>query len=164
MVSHPDDVVRLIGGLVASVGTAVASYVSSKAADQARQDILNATFGTETVPDLKGRTRDEATRQLGQTSLQLVVDPASSPDKGARVDSQRPVKDSLVRNGSPVVVTLKTVPVPSRGPGAASRRGGPGAASLSSQADHHSQPYTPNVRPTMQPSRRSLQAIRVQVA
>lgn len=96
----------LIGGLTASAGTAVAFYFSSKSADQARQDILNATFGTETVPDLKGCTKDVALNRLGQTSLQLVVDSASATANDAVVDSQMPVKDSQVRKGSPVVVRL----------------------------------------------------------
>jgi hypothetical protein len=96
----------LIGGLAASTGTAIAFYFSSKASDQARQDILNATFGTETVPDLKGCTRDEAMRRLGQTSLQLVVDPTSPTAESATVDSQMPLKDSQVRKGSPVTVKL----------------------------------------------------------
>jgi hypothetical protein len=96
----------LIGGLTASAGTAVAFYFSSKAADQARQDILNAAFGTETVPDLKGSTREVASSRLGQTSFQLVVDPASSTAEGATVDSQMPLKDSQVRKGSQVVVKL----------------------------------------------------------
>jgi hypothetical protein len=96
----------LIGGLAASTGTAIAFYFSSKASDQARQDILNATFGTEAVPDLKGCTKDEAARQLGQTSLQLVIDPTSSASHGATVDSQVPLKDSQVRKGSLVTVKL----------------------------------------------------------
>jgi PASTA domain len=96
----------LIGGLAASTGTAVAFYFSSKASDQARQDILNATFGTETVPDLQKCTRDEAMRRLGQTSLQLVVDPTSSTSQDATVDSQMPLKDSQVRKGSSVTVKL----------------------------------------------------------
>jgi hypothetical protein len=96
----------LIGGLAASTGTAIAFYFSSKASDQARQDILNATFGTETVPDLKGSTKDEAMRRLGQTSLQLVVDPSSPTAQDATVNSQMPPKDSQVRKGSPVTVRL----------------------------------------------------------
>jgi PASTA domain-containing protein len=96
----------LIGGLAASTGTAIAFYFSSKSADQARQDVLQATFGTETVPDLQGCTRDEALTRLGQTSLRLVVGPTSSTAAGAVVDSQVPPKDSQVRKGSPVVVTL----------------------------------------------------------
>lgn len=102
----------LIGGLAASAGTAVAFYFSAKSADQARQDILNATFGTETVPDLTGFTRDVALSRLGQTSLQLVVDPASSTANGAVVGSQMPVKDSQVRKGSQVAVTLIDPPTP----------------------------------------------------
>lgn len=96
----------LIGGLTASAGTAIAFYFSSKSADQARQDILKATFGTETVPDLKGCTREKALGRLGQTSLQLVVDPASSTADDATVVSQTPVKDSQVLKGSQVAVKL----------------------------------------------------------
>lgn len=96
----------LIGGLTASAGTAIAFYFSSKSADQARQDILKVTFGTETVPDLKGCTREKALGRLGQTSLQLVVDPASSTAEDATVVSQIPVKDSQVLKGSQVVVKL----------------------------------------------------------
>lgn len=96
----------LIGGLTASAGTAIAFYFSSKSADQARQDILKVTFGSETVPDLKGCTREKALGRLGQTSLQLVVDPASSTAGDATVVSQIPVKDSQVLKGSQVVVKL----------------------------------------------------------
>ena len=96
----------LIGGLTASAGTAIAFYFSSKSADQARQDILKVTFGTETVPDLEGCTREKALGQLGQTSLQLVVDPASSTAADATVVSQIPLKDSQVLKGSQVVVKL----------------------------------------------------------
>jgi beta-lactam-binding protein with PASTA domain len=104
----------LIGGLSASAGTAIAFYFSSKSADQARQDILKVTFGTETVPDLKGFTREKALGQLGQTSLQLVVDPAGSTAADATVVSQIPVKDSQVLKGSQVIVKLD-----SAGPAAA---------------------------------------------
>jgi hypothetical protein len=96
----------LIGGLTASAGTAIAFYFSSKSADQARQDILKATFGTETVPDLKGCTREKALGRHGQTALQHVADPASSTADDATVVSQTPVKDSQVLKGSQVVVKL----------------------------------------------------------
>jgi hypothetical protein len=65
----------IFGGLIASVGAAVAFYFSSKSSDQARADILNATFGTETVPDLAGLAEDEATALLGKTSFKLEVRP-----------------------------------------------------------------------------------------
>jgi hypothetical protein len=96
----------IFGGLTASVGAALAFYFSSKSSDQARQDILNATFGTETVPDLTGRTEDQATALLGKTSLKLEVSPGSSTAANATVGSQQPPKDSVVRKGSSVVVTL----------------------------------------------------------
>lgn len=98
----------LIGALASIAGTVVAFYFSSKSADQARQDILNATFGTvtEAVPDLKGLTKEAALQALGQTSLQLAVNPVSSTAPDATVDSQLPLKDSPVRKGTQVVVTL----------------------------------------------------------
>jgi hypothetical protein len=96
----------IFGGLIASVGAAVAFYFSSKSSDQARADILNAAFGTETVPDLAGLTEDAATALLGKTSFKLEVSPSSSTVANAKVGSQQPPKDSVVRKGSSVVVTL----------------------------------------------------------
>jgi hypothetical protein len=96
----------LIGSLSASVGAAIAFYFSSKSSDQARQDLLNATFGTETTPDLAGKTEAEATALLGKSSLKLEVDPASTGDATAVVVSQVPVKGSSSRKGDSVLVTL----------------------------------------------------------
>ena len=105
-VNDPDLQNTIFGGLTASVGAAVAFYFSSKSSDQARQDILNAAFGTEAVPDLTGLTEDQATALLGKTSLRLEVSPDSSSAADAKVASQQPPKDSVVRKGSSVVVTL----------------------------------------------------------
>lgn len=96
----------VFGGLTASVGAAVAFYFSSKASDQARKDILSATFGTETVPDLNNKTEAGATAALGRTSLKLEVSGDSSKDANAVVKTQLPPKDSVVMKGSSVVVTL----------------------------------------------------------
>ncbi len=96
----------VFGGLTASAGAAVAFYFSSKASDQARKDILTATFGTETIPDLTNKTEVQATTALGTTSLKLEVAPDSSKDATAVVKTQNPPKDSVVRKGSSVVVTL----------------------------------------------------------
>jgi hypothetical protein len=106
-VNNPNLQNSIFGGLVASVGAAVAFYFSSKSSDQARQDILNAAFGTEAVPDLTGLTEDEATALLGKTSLRLEVSPGSSTAADAKVGSQQPPKDSVVRKGSSVVITLQ---------------------------------------------------------
>ena len=106
-INNPDLQNTIFGGLTASVGAAIAFYFSSKSSDQARQDILNATFGTETVPALKGLTEDEATALLGKTSLRLEVSPGSSTAADAKVESQQPPQNSVVRKGSSVVVTLQ---------------------------------------------------------
>jgi hypothetical protein len=96
----------VFGGLTASTGAAVAFYFSSRGSDQARKDILDATFGTDPVPDLSGMSEADATAALGKTSLKLEVSPDSSKVGNAVVKSQAPPKDSIVRKGSSVVVTI----------------------------------------------------------
>jgi Mn2+/Fe2+ NRAMP family transporter len=102
-----DEVLRstLIGGLTASVGSAIAYYFSTKAADQARQDILAAT-GTEVVPDLHGKSENDAAATLGKTSLKLEVDPTSSTAANATVSSQYPTAGTTVATGTTVKITL----------------------------------------------------------
>jgi len=96
----------LFGALTASAGAAVAFYFSSKNADQARQDILNATFGTDTVPALKGDTKDQATAKLATSSFKLEIDPNGSTAAGATVSNQVPPENSLARKGTTVTITL----------------------------------------------------------
>jgi PASTA domain len=97
----------LIGGLIASVGSAVAFYFSSKAADKARQDIANAaTFGTDLVPCLIGKTQDEAAQILGKTSFSLIEDPGRLQSQGTKINAQNPAPYSNVPRGSSIVVTL----------------------------------------------------------
>ena len=105
----------LFGALTASAGAAVAFYFSSKNADQARQDILNATFGTDTVPTLKGDTKDQATAKLASSSFKMEIDPNSSPAADATVSNQLPPGSSLALKGSTVTVTLTEPPPPSGG-------------------------------------------------
>jgi hypothetical protein len=100
----------LFGGLVASVGAAVAFYFSTKSADQARQDLLTATQGTSTVPDITGNgtsTVSDAQATLAASSLQLAVDDPSA-GKEAVVKDQTPAANTQVRNGS--IVTAITKP------------------------------------------------------
>jgi PASTA domain len=99
----------VFGGLTASVGAAVAFYFSSKNADQARQDILNATFGTDTVPDIHGDTKDQAAAKLASSPFKLALDPNSSQDPTATVSKQDPLAKSVEKRGTAVVATL-TVP------------------------------------------------------
>lgn len=103
----PDSSLRstLIGALTASVGSAITHYFSSKSSDQARQDLLDATVGTELVPDLTNRTEAEATTILGKTSFKFEIDPtspASSPD--AQINKQTPPAGTPSRRGSSVTV------------------------------------------------------------
>jgi PASTA domain len=93
----------LVGGLTASVGAAIAFYFSSRSSDQAREDILNATLGTESVPKLEGKTQAEATALLGTTSFKL-EDAGQGPD--AVIATQNPSAGSVARKGTPIAVTL----------------------------------------------------------
>lgn len=97
----------LIGGLIASVGSAIAFYFSSKAADKARQDVANAaTFGTDVVPSLIGKSKDDAAQIISKTSFSLIEDPGGSKDTAAKVEDQNPTAYSNVPRGSSVVVKL----------------------------------------------------------
>ncbi len=93
----------LIGGLVASAGVAVAFYFSSKSSDQARADILSATFGTVEVPNLVGMTVAQARTAMASASLSLRIDPSTAADT-ATVSSQLPPANSSVRPGTVVSV------------------------------------------------------------
>jgi hypothetical protein len=68
----------LIGGLVASAGAAVAFYFAFRSADQARQDILNASRGTVMVPNRVRKAVSEPKALLGVMPLLLQIDPPSS--------------------------------------------------------------------------------------
>jgi PASTA domain len=98
----------LIGGLIASVGTAVAFYFSSKSSDKARQDIINAAgAGNELVPSLAGKTKTDAAQMLGQMSFSLIEDPnAPSKSSTAVIKTQYPLANTSAPRGSSIVVTF----------------------------------------------------------
>jgi len=119
----------LIGGLIASVGTAIAFYFSSKSADKARQDIASAASGTEIVPSLIGDSKDEAAQKLGRTTFRLIDRPGSPP--GDHVTEQHPAANTDAPRGSSVQVILGTPPPPppgGHGTQGGHGRQGPGAA------------------------------------
>lgn len=95
----------LVGGLTASVGSAVAFYFSAKSSEQARQDLLQASGTLETVPDLSGKTEADAAALLGRTSLKLVTSPAD-PAAGTVVPSQTPPPGSTCPSGSSITAVL----------------------------------------------------------
>ena len=67
----------LIGGLVASAGSAVAFYFSSKEAAQARQDVINASGAGKpvAVPNLMGMDRDGGRSGAAQPSPRGALQP-----------------------------------------------------------------------------------------
>jgi uncharacterized membrane protein len=98
----------LIGGLIASSGSAVAFYFSSKASDKARQDIVNAqSAGTELVPSLIGTTKTDALQMLGHTSFGLIEDPKNrSAADSSVIKAQNPLANTNAPRGSSIVVSF----------------------------------------------------------
>jgi hypothetical protein len=101
----------LFGGLVASVGAAVAFYFSSKSADQARQDVMSAALGTTEVPNLVGtpppsKTIADARATISEAPLKLVVNDPNAADDYI-VTGQSPTQGTSVRNGSKVSVKTR---------------------------------------------------------
>ena len=81
----------LIGAIAASAGAAVAYYFSSKAADDARRDILNAIPGLASidVPDFRGKPLKKAMAWFaGSNDVAAVTVPADAmPDLTVRAQS-----------------------------------------------------------------------------
>jgi len=96
----------LFGGLIASAGAAVAFYFSSKDADQARKDILNAAFGLEDVPQLVGRTVADAMIAMAPIPLELAVNPLDAAPK-AVISQQQPPAGATIRGGGRVVALVQ---------------------------------------------------------
>jgi hypothetical protein len=100
----------LLGGVIASAGAATAFYFASKSADQARQDILNASFPTVGVPTLLGLDRSKVSAALAGNPLYLDASPTTAPDTWIAV-SQDPQPNQQTPTGSRVqVVFAGTVP------------------------------------------------------
>jgi hypothetical protein len=94
----------LLGGVVASSSAAGAFYFASRSADSARRDVLNAAFGTETVPTLEGRTVTEARAETSRTSLALKL-PEPAPAPTDKVKTQSPAPGTSVQRGTAISVT-----------------------------------------------------------
>ncbi|MFG2820944.1 PASTA domain-containing protein [Kitasatospora sp. NPDC048365] len=95
----------LLGAVGAVVGTVVAFYFTSKTTEQTNQ-LLAATVGTESVPDLSNLSEAQAKEKLGATSLRLVTAPTSQPPSGtATVTGQEPIAGTVVPKGASIFVT-----------------------------------------------------------
>jgi hypothetical protein len=86
----------LVGGVVSLASAAVAYYFSSKAATEARRDLLKATSGTA-VPDLVGKTFDEAAQIISLTPLVLV---RPDPVPAGPIKSQEPKAGTTAAAGT----------------------------------------------------------------
>ena len=100
----------LFGGLVASTGSAIAFYFSSKTAEQARQDVITASQSTSQVlvPNLVGMKVSDAQAEMSKMPLQLVITNPAAVAAAATspiVVSQSPPAGSKVPNGSQVTIT-----------------------------------------------------------
>jgi hypothetical protein len=96
---------NLLGGVIASAGAATAFYFASKSADQARRDILNASFPTTTVPSLLDHSKSDVNTALAGTPLYLDASPATAPDTWIAV-SQYPEANQQTPTGSRVQVVF----------------------------------------------------------
>ena len=100
----------LIGGVISLSSTAAAFYFASSGATEARQDLLQATGQSKPiqVPDLVGKTIDEANAILSRSGLSLLLwDP--KPPGDAVITAQNPAAGTTVSGcGS---VTISTTPV-----------------------------------------------------
>lgn len=95
----------LMGGVIASAGTAVAFYFSSKQSEQTQQNLLNASLGNQIVlPDLTAGTVGDAKKIALALQLTLVV-PPGAPD-GAAVTSTSPAPFSIIRPGATITLTV----------------------------------------------------------
>ena len=104
----------LVGGLTASVGSAIAFYFSSKSADQARQDVLTAAGAKEAVPKITGQTTQQAQMSLGLTSLKLdVTTPPPAPD--ALITGQHPAPGTPAPAGSSISPIFAAAAAPKLG-------------------------------------------------
>ena len=95
----------LIGGLVASASASVAFYFASRGAQDARRDLLTATFGTETVPKLVDLTVEQAQAAMSSGSLALKL-PDPAPAAGATVVTQSIAAGTSVPKGTVITVTV----------------------------------------------------------
>jgi 4-amino-4-deoxy-L-arabinose transferase-like glycosyltransferase len=94
----------LIGGIVASASGVVAFYFASRVADEARKDLLKATLGTDTVPDLTPMTVEQAKAAMVAAPFSLVV-PANAQST-AKITGQKPPAGTDARRGTQVTVTV----------------------------------------------------------
>lgn len=93
----------LVGGIVSLASAAVAFYFSSKAATEARRDLLKATSGTA-VPDLVGKSFEDAAQTISLTPLVLVK---PDPVPATKIKSQEPKAGTTAAAGTTVTLVFE---------------------------------------------------------
>lgn len=97
----------LVGGIVSLSSAAAAFYFASANATEARRDLLKATTEFLTVPDLTGRTTEQARVMATAMGLKLVL-PTPTPDPAATIASQTPDPNTRIRSGESIAVSIKS--------------------------------------------------------
>ncbi|QTE30929.1 PASTA domain-containing protein [Pengzhenrongella sicca] len=95
----------LVGGVISLSSGVVAFYFASSSATEARRDLLTATGGGVSAPDVVGKTLQEAQVIISGSSVALKL-PDPPPAAGATVKSQDPAAGTLVRQGSTLHLTF----------------------------------------------------------
>jgi hypothetical protein len=102
----------LMGGVIASAGTATAFYFAAKASEQTQRNLLDAAFSSQhtvLVPDLAGRTVDDARMIVKAMGLQAEIEPPAVPGT-ALVATTRPEKGTALKADTKLIVVVVTVP------------------------------------------------------
>jgi PASTA domain len=94
----------LVGAIVSLSSAVVAFYFASSGATEARRDLLAATGELQAVPDLVGKTVNEALAIMGSSHLALVLPEKQPP--GSTVKTQDPKAGATVTGTRSVKVTL----------------------------------------------------------
>ena len=114
---------------------------------------LVVSSGRLQVPDVRGRTRDDAEAALRRAGFSVTVESRDSRGAPGRVIDQRPVDASANRGSTVVIVLSRTPRPPSPSPSSVSPTPSPSAASPSpSPSPSPSATAKPTARPSASPS------------
>jgi beta-lactam-binding protein with PASTA domain len=96
----------LMGGVIASAGTATAFYFASKESENTQRNLLNAVFGATTkVPNVAGITVGDARRIMQAVGLTFETNPAAATDSQTVTDTQ-PTAGTPIQPGAEVAATV----------------------------------------------------------
>lgn len=103
-----DDKTRniMVGGVISLCSAAAAFYFASSGATEARRDVMQAATGSVQVPDVAGKTIDDASSVLNTAGLSLLLwDP--KPPSAAVITAQNPPAGTTVSGWTSISVQTK---------------------------------------------------------